>query len=132
MGKKNDKKNVKKSKVMELFFMSRKTVDIGEIKSIIVDNGGMVQLWEAMNVLQIECAEDRTVDFELFSTTFKEPSDIAFVEKHNINSIYLVTLEEIDFIEVITIFRELSERLEGFFCTDSEDFTPVYNTKDMY
>ncbi len=134
MAKKNEKKDKQKvtKKMMELFFMSRRSVNTSEIKSVIVDSGGKVQFWEEMNVLEIECTDEGTVDFELYSFEFKESSDKEFIEQHQVKSVYLVNLEEKNYREVKPLFREISERLEGFFCTDSEDFQPIYESKDLY
>ena len=90
-----------------------------------------VELWETMNILQIELADKRTVDFEPLGYSFKDPSDAAFIRNRNIKTIFTVTLEEgtVDLFK--PVLKILLEEWNGFLCADSADFKPIYEKIDI-
>lgn len=90
-----------------------------------------IELWEAMNILQIELADKRTVDFEPLGYSFKEPSDVYFIKNRNIKTIFAVTLEKgtVDLFK--PVLKILLEEWNGFLCADSADFKPIYEKIDI-
>lgn len=116
---------------LNLFYMSPNNVMVKDLKEVIDKGGKLVQIWEELRVLQIELPNGNTVDFESMKPEFKDPSDGAFIKNRNINSLYAVTVEEEDFNEVKSSLYKIIEELGGFFCTDSDDFKPIYQMEDL-
>lgn len=128
--KKNGKKEEAK-KIYELFYMTPNTPTCGQIKDLLEGGSGVVQYWEAMNILQIELPGGATVDFEPMQAEFKDPSDQSFLKNRKIATVFAVTVEEAGFEAAKGYFAKLIGEYEGFFCTDSENFQPIYQLEDL-
>ncbi|MDF2538091.1 MAG: hypothetical protein K0S76_1112 [Herbinix sp.] len=118
---------------LDLFYMTPSEVSAKDIASLLQDTKGMrIELWEEMNVLELELHNQNTVDFEPVETVFTDPSDAAFIKNRNIKTIYAISLKELDLPAVKPYFEQMIEKFSGFVCADTADFNPVYagsNTK---
>jgi hypothetical protein len=124
-GKNSDLKPEKK--YIDLLYMTPSEVSARDIAEVFGDGGEVtVQLWEEMNVLELELSNQNSIDFEPLGTSFKDPSDAAFVKNRGIKTIFAVNLCESDLKNAAPYFERLVGRFSGFMCADSEDFTPVY------
>jgi hypothetical protein len=125
------KENKSEKPITEWFFMTTDSVDARMISELLKSKGcGQIELWEAMNILQIELA-DRTIDFESVDYEFKSPSDAAFIKNRNIKTIFAVTVEEGAFDAFKPVLKTILEVWSGFLCADSDDFKPVFELKDL-
>lgn len=131
--KKNSKKKeglVKNSEVkhpIDLLYMTSCEVTAKDLSEILKDIKDLkLELWEDMNVLELELNNQDTVDFEPLDVHFKNPSDAAFVKNRNIITIFTVSTFEEDIETVKSIFEKIIAQLSGFLCSDSEDFSPFY------
>jgi hypothetical protein len=114
-------------KYIDLLYMTPSVVTAKEIATLLQDaNGLTVELWEAMNVLELELPNKNSIDFEPLPVTFKDPSDASFVKNRNIKTIFAINLCEDDLTVATTVFEKIVDRFNGFICADSEDFSPVY------
>jgi hypothetical protein len=126
-----DKNKLPKTKTvdryLELFYMTPSEVTAKDIALLFKEGKGIkVELWEEMNVLELELANQNTVDFEPLDAHFKDPSDAAFIKNRNIHTLFAVSLNENDFAAVKPYFEQLIGQFKGFLCSDSADFNPVY------
>lgn len=112
---------------MDLFYMTPTTINAKDIARTLEANSPIsVQLWEEMNIVELELPNQNAVDFELIEISFQNPSDAAFVKNRNINTIFAISMVTSDLDTVIPYFEQLVHKYSGFVCADSEDFTPVY------
>jgi hypothetical protein len=112
---------------IELLYMTPQEIRAKDIAQILQGTPGFTaQLWEEMNILELELPNQDSVDFEPVETAFKDPSDAAFIKNRNIETIFAINLCEADLNTVIAIFENIVGQFSGFLCADSEDFTPVY------
>lgn len=132
----NKTKNPNNSKVniiTDWFYMTPSEINAKSIAQLIESECHTpVDLWEEMNILQIELSNKETVDFEPMSIDFKDPSDIAFINNRNIKTIFAVyiasgTLED----ELKSILKVMFNQWNGFLCADSQDFKPIYSISDL-
>jgi hypothetical protein len=124
-----NKKPIKKEikNYVDLLYMTPQVVNAKELAALFDDDKNIsVQLWEEMNILELELPNENSVDFEPLSISFKDPSDAAFVKNRNIQTIYAINLLEDDLNASIPYFELIIEQYQGFICADSEDFNPVY------
>ena len=127
----SDKKKMKDSsksskRFLDLFYMTPSIVEAKEIADLLKGNTDLVvELWPEMNVLELELPNKNTVDFELLSVDFKDPSNLAFVKNRKIRTIFGINLVEEDLGKVKGLFEQVIEQFSGFLCTDSPDFQPV-------
>jgi hypothetical protein len=117
---------------MHLFYMADKKTDIGSIMECLSDQASIVvQIWESMGVAQVEMNDKDIIDFEDNGLSFNSKEDIQFIEKYNIQTVFEVTLDESDFTFAKLLFNRIVTSNGGFFCTDSDDFTPIYAKCDL-
>ncbi len=128
MPSKNKKSPQKDTKnYIDLLYMTPLELQAKDISILLNDTPNIkLELWEEMNILELELNNQNTVDFEALAVSFKNPSDIAFVKNRNIKTIFVIQLCEEDLNTVAAIFETIIEKFSGFLCADSEDFQPVY------
>lgn len=113
---------------IDLLYMTPSVITAKDIAVLLQDTKGItVQLWEEMNVLELELTNDDSIDFESLDPNFKDPSDAAFVKNRGIKTVFSINLCEADLSVAIPCFDQLVARHGGFVCADSDDFNPVYS-----
>lgn len=129
---KNSKENVHDLEITDWFYMTPKEVTAKMISNLIKSQSNVgVELWEEMNILQLELPGKITVDFEPIIINFKDPSDAAFVKNRNIITIFEVTMEEAVLQEMKEILRLIFNEWDGFLCADTDDFNPILCKEDL-
>jgi len=126
---KNNKKMIKKEikNYIDLLYMTPSQINVKELATLLQENQGIsVEVWEEMNVIEVELGNENSVDFELIDKDFKEPSDVSFVRNRNIQTIFAINMCEEDLDTVSEYFESIIAKFNGFLCADSEDFYPVY------
>lgn len=122
---KDNKKEIKK--YIDLLYMTSAEVTAKDIATLFKDEADLkIELWEEMNVLEIELSSGYSVDFEPLDVNFKDPSDAAFVKNRNIHTIFALELVEDDYELIKASLELVVNRYSGFICADSPDFKPVY------
>lgn len=112
---------------LDLLYMTPNEVTAKEIATLLLDSNGLtIELWDAMNVLELNLSNQNSIDFEPLAVDFKDPSDASFIKNRNIKTIFAVNLCEEDIKIAVSYFELIIERFSGFLCTDSADFAPVY------
>lgn len=126
--KKLSKSNQKTIKnYLDLFYMTPQLIEAKNIARFLESiQSSNVELWEAVNVLEITLSNGNDVAFEPIDVDFKDPSDASFVKNRGIQTIFAVSILESDLDEVTSYFHKIIEEFEGFLCTDSSDFQPIY------
>ena len=118
---------VKKPVVLELLYMSTSEITAKDVVDFLkAESNIIVDLWEAMNIFEIELPNKATVDFEPVEMNFKNTSDTAFVKNRNIKTIFSFYIEEEEFEQLKLYMEKLISKFGGFVCSDSEDFQPFY------
>lgn len=112
---------------IDLLYMTSCEITAKDISDLLKDLTDLkLELWDEMNVLELELNNQDTVDFEPMDIHFKNPSDSAFVKNRNIKTIFAVSIYEEDIETVKSIFEKIIDQFSGFLCSDSEDFSPFY------
>ncbi len=112
---------------LDLLYMTSSEINAKDIADLLKDRKEFsVELWEEMNVLELELSNQNTIDFEPVEVAFTNPSDAAFVKNRNIRTIFAVHLAEEDLETVKDIFEIIIRRFSGFLGTDSADFNPIH------
>lgn len=124
---------VKKPVTMHMFYMTTEELTCKQIVAPVVEEKGMeIQIWPELGISSIEFGETSSIDFnECEIESFDSDSDIEFLKEHGIKSIYEVTMDEADKAKAAGWFLSMIQTNGGFFCTDSDDFAPIYNTEEL-
>lgn len=127
----NVQKNSKAQIITDWFYMSAAEVHAKGICDLLKANGyNEVELWEEMNILQIETMGNKCIDFEPVTYSWKDPADAAFIKDRNINTIFAVTVEEsLDSFQ--PLLKLIINEWGGFLCADSPDFKPLYDLSNL-
>lgn len=127
----NVQKNSKTQIITDWFYMSAADVHAKEISDLLKANGyNEVELWEEMNILQIETPGNKCIDFEPVTYRWKDPADAAFIKERNIKTIFAVTVEEsLDSFQ--PLLKLILNEWGGFLCADSPDFKPLYDLSNL-
>lgn len=124
-GKVFDQKAVKI--YLNLFYMTPSEVCAKDIaESFQAEKGLVIELWEAMNVLELVLSNQNSIDFEPVEASFRDPSDASFIENRHIKTIFGITLCDTDLTLAIPYFEQIVDKFGGFVCTDSDNFNPIY------
>jgi len=137
-GKSNSKSVVKvtpkkKPVIMHLFYMTENAIDCVQLVTGIAEEDGMtVDVWEDMSIATIEYSANEGIDFEECDVdSFDSESDIEFVQSHNIKTIYQVTLVDSLKEKAGRFFQTIIDTNGGFFCSDTDDFEPVFDKEEL-
>lgn len=143
-GSKNkDKKNTGKSVVkatptkkpmkMQLFYMTTNDINCKQVLEGIEEQEGMsIDVWESMGIATIEYSANEGIDFEECDVeSFDSESDMEFVKQHEIKTIFQVTLVDTLKDKAGKFFQKIIDTNGGFFCTDSDDFEPIFNKGEL-
>lgn len=131
--KTNGKDTVKKPVIMNLFYMATEEYTCKQVVAPVVEEKGMeIQVWPELGIASIEFEESSSIDFqECEIESFDSDSDMEFVKEHGIKAIYEVTMDEASKSKAAKCFLSIIQTNGGFFCTDSDDFAPIYNKEEL-
>lgn len=82
------------------------------------------ELWEEAGVLEIGIPEAGSVDMELMDADLGDEEGNAYLEKHQIKTVFAVTIVPEDYEKARMVMVEIMKSKGGFFCGDTEDFQP--------
>jgi hypothetical protein len=128
---KNNKNNIRSktelkpiTKNMDLLYMTTAEIRAKDMANLFQENEKCkVELWDEMNVLELELPNTNYVDFESLEVNF---SDLALLENMNIQTAFAIRLKEEDYSTALLYFKQIQEAFGGFICADTEDFSPIY------
>lgn len=84
-----------------------------------------VELWEDAGVIEISMGEKSSMDMEMVEPDLQDEVGNEFLAEHNIKCLYLVDIPAADYNNAEQWMRKIIAANGGFFCGDTEDFTPV-------
>ncbi|WP_167955373.1 hypothetical protein [Anaerosporobacter faecicola] len=124
---------LKKPVEMNLFYMATKELDCKQILAPIQEEKGMeIQVWPELGISSIEFGEGKSIDFqECEYESFDSESDREFLEEMDVKVIYEVMMLEECKSQAVDWFLSMIQENGGFFCTDSDDFTPIYHKEEL-
>ncbi|WP_310604682.1 hypothetical protein [Anaerosporobacter sp.] len=119
--------------MMHLFYMATAECTCKQIVASVEEEKGMeIQVWPDLGIASIEFGEASSVDFqECEMESFDSDSDKEFLEEQKVKAIYEVTVAQEDKARVAKWFLSMIQANGGFFCTDSDDFAPIYSKEEL-
>lgn len=85
-----------------------------------------LEIWEDAGVLEIGMPEGASVDIETAQIYPKDEVTASFAAEHQVKTVFLVTFKPETYEEAKKVMRRIMEKTGGFFCGDTEDFTPLF------
>ena len=87
------------------------------------------EYWEAAGVLEISLPESGTLDMEDLEGTLGDEEGDAYLKENEIHTAAAVTTRPEDYEKAKEVMLYIIEKLGGYFCGDTADFTPVVAAK---
>ena len=129
MIKKTKKPAVEKTAVIkapaEWLYCAMEETDAQRIASILTENGfDDTEVWPEAGVVEIPLAEKASMDMEWVECDLEDDYSNAFLTENQVKCLYMVTIVPDAFPRAREVMLLITEKLGGFFCGDTEDFTP--------
>ena len=125
-GFKNEKGHAKKPDVpSNWFYMSENEIGVADIKTQLDKIELETEIWEEAGVLEIILEEAGSMDMEAIEDDFEDEYSRAFLEEHQVKSLFYVTIKQEVYDKAKEVMEVICGKLGGFFCGDTEDFTPI-------
>ena len=115
----------KNNQVADWFYMSGTEMTAAALKEALADTAYKVEYWETAQVLEIALGESSSMDVEVIEPHLGEENADAFLDKHQVKFLCYITFSPEDYEIAKSVMEHICGRIGGFFCGDTEDFTPV-------
>ena len=112
------------------FYMSDQEMTAAALKEALADTSYQVEYWEAAQVLEIALGEGGCLDVEVVEPRLGENEADAFLDEHQVKFLCYVTFQPEDYEAASSVMERICGKLGGFFCGDTEDFTPVIGARE--
>lgn len=127
----------------EWFYMCSKEITVEDIKKSLEEIEGIdLEIWKEMGVLEAELpsqeqkassdknevteeAEVVSLDFSLLELDLEDEYSNQFLSEHDVKTLFAVAFKPDTYECIKPVMVKVKELLGGFFCGDTEDFTPV-------
>ncbi len=112
----------------EWLYLNPKQITVRDIAKVfpVSQNDGMkVQLWEDAGIVEVELPEAKSIDMEWTNADLGDEYSNEYLAKNQIQTVFLVTLVPEDYAKAELAMKKIVNTLGGFFCGDTEDFSPV-------
>ena len=120
-------KNQKKKTVnvpAEWLYLSPSEVSVRDLSDSF-ENPEQIEIWEDARVAEVILGEKASMDMEWYECDLGDEESNAFLEKHQIRTMYVVTIPPQEFEAARICMQKITARNGGFFCGDTDDFTPM-------
>lgn len=84
-----------------------------------------IEFWEEAGVIEVVLGEKKSVDIEHIKLHPKDEVTRNYVSDNGCEEVFLVTFAAEEFERVKSVMKLVLAQCGGFFCGDTEDFTPV-------
>lgn len=108
----------------EWLYLNKEELSLRKIYELFQEDQ-TAEYWEAAGVLEISLPESGTLDFEDLEGTLGDEEGDAYLKEHEIHTVAAVTIRPDDYEKAKKVMLFITEKLGGYFCADTADFTPV-------
>lgn len=115
---------------VDWFYMSDQEMTAAALKEALADTAYKVEYWEEAQVLEIALGEGGCLDVEVMEPCLGEEEADAFLKEHQVKFLCYITFQSEDYGAVRSVMEHICGKIGGFFCGDTEDFTPVIKGRE--
>ena len=108
------------------FYMNAKETPLRCLYDVLKEQSKDIELWETAGVMEINLSPKTTLDFEEMKPYFRDEEGAAFLTKHQVQSMYMVSFSSEDYEKVLPFFETIIAECDGFFCADTANFYPRF------
>ncbi|MDY4971512.1 MAG: hypothetical protein SO101_14850 [Lachnospiraceae bacterium] len=108
----------------EWLYMTDREIGVREIAASF-ESEEMTEIWEAAGVAEVLLGEKDSMDMELTENDLGDEESNRFLEENQVKTLFLVTVPPLEFEKAKACMEKIIAANGGFFCGDTEDFTPT-------
>lgn len=124
LNKIKSQKEVKPAVVAEWLYMTDREITVRDIASAFAPQE-MVEIWEDAGVAEVILGEKSSMDMEWMENDLGDEESNRFLEENQVKTLFLVTIPPLEFEAAKVCMEKIIAANGGFFCGDTQDFTPV-------
>lgn len=124
LNKIKSQKEVKPAVVAEWLYMTDREITVRDIASAFAPQE-MVEIWEDAGVAEVILGEKSSMDMEWTENDLGDEESNRFLEENQVKTLFLVTIPPLEFEAAKVCMEKIIAANGGFFCGDTQDFTPV-------
>lgn len=124
LNKIKSQKTVKPVVVAEWLYMTDREITVRDIASAFASQE-MVEIWEDAGVAEVILGEKASMDMEWTENDLGDEESNRFLEENQVKTLFLVTIPPLEFEAAKGCMEKIIAANGGFFCGDTQDFTPV-------
>lgn len=107
------------------YYMATSDSTVEDLKAAIDADGYDIEIWNEAGVLEVGMEEKASMDFETCDLDLRDEYSNQFLKEHGVKALFFVTLPPVTFEKCEKVMRKIISANGGFFCADTDDFTPV-------
>lgn len=108
------------------FYMSPESTGVRAIHDCLKEMDAVqTEIWEEAGVLEVILPDGHSMDIETGRPDLKDEYSKRFLEEHQVKSLFYVTVVPESLKDAKDVMGYVAEKLGGFFCGDTEDFSPL-------
>lgn len=107
------------------YYMATSDITVEDLKAAIDEDGYDIEIWNEAGVLEVGMEEKASMDFEACELDLRDEYSNQFLKEHGVKVLFFVTLPSVAFEKCEKVMRKIISANGGFFCADTDDFTPV-------
>lgn len=107
------------------YYMATSDITVEDLKAAVASDDYDIEIWKEAGVLEVGIEEKASMDFEACELDLRDEYSNQFLKEHEVKALFFVTLPPIAFEKCEKVMRKIISANGGFFCADTDDFTPV-------
>ena len=107
------------------YYMATSEITVEDLKTAVSSDDYDIEIWKEAGVLEVGIEEKASMDFEACEPDLRDEYSNQFLKDHEVKALFFVTLPPIAFEKCENVMRKIISANGGFFCADTDDFTPV-------
>ena len=107
------------------YYMATSEITVEDLKAAVSSDDYDIEIWKEAGVLEVGIEEKASMDFEACEPDLRDEYSNQFLKDHEVKALFFVTLPPIAFEKCEKVMRKIISANGGFFCADTDDFTPV-------
>ena len=107
------------------YYMATSDITVEDLKAAVASDDYDIEIWKEAGVLEVGIEEKDSMDFEACELDLRDEYSNQFLKEHEVKALFFVTLPSVSFEKCEKVMRKIVSANGGFFCADTDDFTPV-------
>lgn len=107
-------------------FLAKEEVSARDVKNALDDCEGVeLEIWEAIGIVEVVLSDGKSIDFEQTEVDLGDAYSNDFLARQGAKALFYVTIHPDSAELVKPVMKHLLAKVDGLFCGDTDDFTPV-------